>query len=160
GSPQSQLLTQARRFMPKQCWAENVHAERWGRTSYRGKFGPGCSCTSCGAPASRYRPGTYRLAVISIACGGTNSPTGFSVRSAVSRCERSGDDGLRRWSTWLATEVSATFAWGLRRVGGDMRIAGVLLAAFCVLRGMSAPAEAQQTCPPDALGVARVVEID
>jgi peptidoglycan/xylan/chitin deacetylase (PgdA/CDA1 family) len=41
-----------------------------------------------------------------------------------------------------------------------MRIAGVLLAAFCVVRGMSASAEAQQTCPSDALGVSRVVEID
>ena len=41
-----------------------------------------------------------------------------------------------------------------------MRIAGVLLAAFCALRGVSASAEPQQTCPSDALGVARVVEID
>jgi peptidoglycan-N-acetylglucosamine deacetylase len=41
-----------------------------------------------------------------------------------------------------------------------MRIAGVLLAAFCVVRGISASAESQQTCPSDALGVSRVVEID
>jgi len=41
-----------------------------------------------------------------------------------------------------------------------MRIAGVLLAAFCVGCGTSASAETQQTCPSDALGVARVVEID
>jgi peptidoglycan-N-acetylglucosamine deacetylase len=41
-----------------------------------------------------------------------------------------------------------------------MRIAGVLLAAFCVFRGMAAAAEPQQTCPPDALGVSRVFEIN
>ena len=41
-----------------------------------------------------------------------------------------------------------------------MRIAGVLLAAFCVGWGTSESAETQQTCPSDALGVARVVEID
>jgi peptidoglycan-N-acetylglucosamine deacetylase len=41
-----------------------------------------------------------------------------------------------------------------------MRIAGVLLAVICALLGMSALAETQQTCPPDALGVSRVVEID
>jgi peptidoglycan-N-acetylglucosamine deacetylase len=41
-----------------------------------------------------------------------------------------------------------------------MRIAGVLLAAFCVAWGTSASAETQQTCASDALGVARVVEID
>jgi len=41
-----------------------------------------------------------------------------------------------------------------------MRIAGVLLAAFCVGWATSASAETQQTCPSDALGVARVVEID
>ena len=41
-----------------------------------------------------------------------------------------------------------------------MRIAGVLLAAFCVVRGVPASAETQQTCPSEALGVARVVDID
>src|SRR5262245_4647976 len=41
-----------------------------------------------------------------------------------------------------------------------MRIAGVLLAAFCVVQGMSASADALPTCPPDALGVSRVAEID
>jgi peptidoglycan-N-acetylglucosamine deacetylase len=41
-----------------------------------------------------------------------------------------------------------------------MRIAGVLLAAFCVVRGGPASADTQPTCPSDALGVARVVDID
>ena len=41
-----------------------------------------------------------------------------------------------------------------------MRIAGVLLAAFCVVRGVPASAETPQTCPAEALGVARVVDID
>jgi len=42
-----------------------------------------------------------------------------------------------------------------------MRIAGLLLAAFCSVVPMSASAETRQTCPnPDALGVSRVVEID
>jgi peptidoglycan/xylan/chitin deacetylase (PgdA/CDA1 family) len=42
-----------------------------------------------------------------------------------------------------------------------MRIAGVLLAALCVVRAISASAEEQQACAnPDALGISRVVEID
>jgi peptidoglycan-N-acetylglucosamine deacetylase len=42
-----------------------------------------------------------------------------------------------------------------------MRIAGTLLAAFCVVHSTTAFAEPQPACPrPEALGVSRVLEID
>src|SRR5262245_12313935 len=51
--------------------------------------------------------------------------------------------------------------WEVGGPGGNMRIAGTLLGALCIVQSVTVSAETQPTCPrPDALGVSRVVEID